>query len=249
MTVLSVNLNKVALIRNSRDTISPSPVEFAAAAVAAGAGGITVHPRPDQRHIRVSDCLALAQSVDVEFNIEGNPFNIERGSFRGYENLVSDIKPYQATLVPDEEDQITSDHGWLRGGHDDELKLIIGRLREDCKFVSMFIDANVESVDYALEMGVNAVEIYTGPYAKLNKDERVLCIEEMYEIFKYIKSNNLKLNAGHDLNVENLPDLIALNITDKDGMNSSMTDVFGVAGTGIELIPPRQIMARIGYTF
>ena len=180
--------------------------------------GLTLHPRSDERHALSSDVIDLAtlcKENNLEFNIEGNPFNKEKGSFRGYENLVKDIKPYQATLVPDEDNQITSDHGWIRGDHDEELKLIIERLHEDCSHVSMFIDANLESVDYALEMGVNAVEIYTGPYAKLNKDERVSYIEEMHEIFKYIKSNNLKLNAGHDLNLENLPELIDLNIIDE----------------------------------
>ena len=163
----------------------------------------------------VIDLANLCKENNLEFNIEGNPFNTERGSFRGYENLVSDIKPHQATLVPDKEDQITSDHGWLRGGHDDELKLIIGRLREDCEFVSMFIDANIESADYALEMGANAVEIYTGPYAKLNNDKRIPYIQEMHETLKYIKSKNLKLNAGHDLNLDNLPALIDLKIIDE----------------------------------
>ena len=217
-TNLSVNLNKVALLRNARGSDYPSLVDFAKLCMNHDICGLTLHPRPDERHALSSDVIDLAnlcKESNLEFNIEGNPFNIEKGSFRGYENLVSDIKPYQATLVPDKEDQITSDHGWLRGGHDDELKLIIGRLREDCKFVSMFIDANIESADYALEMGVNAVEIYTGPYAKLNNDERIPYIQEMHETLKYIKSKNLKLNAGHDLNLDNLPALIDLKIIDE----------------------------------
>ena len=217
-TNLSVNLNKVALLRNARGSDYPSLVKFAKSCMEHDICGLTLHPRSDERHALSSDVIDLAnlcKENNLEFNIEGNPFNIEKDSFRGYENLVTDIKPYQATLVPDEDHQITSDHGWIRGGHDKELKSIIKRLCEDCSYVSMFIDANIESVDYALEMGANAVEIYTGPYAKLNKDERVSCIEEMYEIFKYIKSNNLKLNAGHDLNLENLPDLIDLNIIDE----------------------------------
>jgi len=217
-TNLSVNLNKVALLRNARGSDYPSLVKFAKSCIEHDICGLTLHPRSDERHALSSDVIDLAnlcKENNFEFNIEGNPFNTEKDSFRGYENLVTDIKPYQATLVPDEDHQITSDHGWIRGGHDKDLKSIIKRLCEDCSYVSMFIDANVESVDYALEMGANAVEIYTGPYAQLNKDERVSCIEEMYEIFKYIKSNNLKLNAGHDLNLENLPDLIDLNIIDE----------------------------------
>ena len=215
---LSVNLNKVALLRNARGSDYPSLVKFAKSCMEHDICGLTLHPRSDERHALSSDVIDLGnlcKENNLEFNIEGNPFNTEKDSFRGYENLVTDIKPYQATLVPDEDHQITSDHGWIRGGHDKDLKSIIRRLCEDCSYVSMFIDANVESVDYALEMGANAVEIYTGPYAQLNKDERVSCIEEMYEIFKYIKSNNLKLNAGHDLNLENLPDLIDLNIIDE----------------------------------
>ncbi len=182
-TNLSVNLNKVALLRNARGSDYPSLVNFAKSCMEHDICGLTLHPRSDERHALSSDVIDLAtlcKENNLEFNIEGNPFNNEKGSFRGYENLVKDIKPYQATLV-----------------------------------LSMFIDANLESVDYALEMGVNAVEIYTGPYAKLNKDERVSYIEEMHEIFKYIKSNNLKLNAGHDLNLENLPELIDLNIIDE----------------------------------
>ena len=217
-TNLSVNLNKVALLRNARGSDYPSLVDFAKLCMNHDICGLTLHPRPDERHALSSDVIDLAnlcKESNLEFNIEGNPFNIEKGSFRGYENLVSDIKPYQATLVPDKEDQITSDRGWLRGGHDDELKLIIERLREDCEFVSMFIDANIESADYALEMGVNAVEIYTGPYAKLNNDERIPYIQEMHETLKYIKSKNLKLNAGHDLNLDNLPALIDLKIIDE----------------------------------
>ena len=217
-TNLSVNLNKVALLRNARGSNYPSLVRFANSCMEHDISGLTLHPRSDERHALSSDVIDLAnlcKENNLEFNIEGNPFNTEKDSFRGYENLVTDIKPYQATLVPDEDHQITSDHGWIRGAHDKDLKSIIKRLYKDCSYVSMFIDANVESVDYALEMGANAVEIYTGPYAQLNKDERVSCIEEMYEIFKYIKSNNLKLNAGHDLNLENLPDLIDLNIIDE----------------------------------
>ena len=217
-TNLSVNLNKVALLRNARGSDYPSLVKFAKSCMEHDICGLTLHPRSDERHALSSDVIDLAnlcKENNLEFNIEGNPFNTKKDSFRGYENLVTDIKPYQATLVPDEDHQITSDHGWIRGDQDKDLKSIIKRLCEDCSYVSMFIDANVESVDYALEMGANAVEIYTGPYAQLNKDERVSCIEGMYEIFKYIKSNNLKLNAGHDLNLENLPDLIDLNIIDE----------------------------------
>ena len=218
MTNLSVNVNKIAWLRNARGEDRPNLLELSKILIDCGVHGLTVHPRPDLRHITPDDVYNLSDLCvrsGVEFNIEGNPFNTENGSFRGYENLVTDIKPYQATIVPDNDDQITSDHGWISGDHDNELKLIVERLREDCVFVSMFIDPDIKSVDYALKMGVNAVEIYTGPYAKLSKDERTSCIEGMHEIFKYIKSNNLKLNAGHDLNLDNLSDLIDLEIIDE----------------------------------
>ena len=217
-TNLSVNLNKVALLRNARGSNYPSLINFAKSCMEHDICGLTLHPRPDERHALSSDVLDLSSLClenNFEFNIEGNPFNSEKGSFKGFENLVKEIKPYQATLVPDKDDQITSDHGWHRGAHDNDLKLTIERLQDNCKFVSLFIDADIKSVDYALEMGANAVEIYTGPYAILNKNERVTYIDEMHEIFKYIKSKNLKLNAGHDLNLKNLPDLIDLNIIDE----------------------------------
>jgi pyridoxine 5-phosphate synthase len=172
MTVLSVNLNKVALIRNSRDTTSPSPVEFAAVAIAAGAGGITVHPRPDQRHIRVSDCLALAQSVDVEFNIEGNPFADPMTSDRarvsdypGFMALVEATRPAQATLVPDGNAQLTSDHGFDLRKDGDRLAPIIAQLKDWGCRVSLFMDPEPEDMALAAAIGADRVELYTESYA------------------------------------------------------------------------------------
>ena len=172
MTVLSVNLNKVALIRNSRDTTSPSPVEFAAVAIAAGAGGITVHPRPDQRHIRVSDCHALAQSVDVEFNIEGNPFADPMASDRagvsdypGFMALVEATRPAQATLVPDGNAQLTSDHGFDLRKDSDRLAPIIAQLKDWGCRVSLFMDPEPEDMALAAAIGADRVELYTESYA------------------------------------------------------------------------------------
>ena len=217
-TNLSVNLNKIALLRNARGSNYPSLIDIAGICSKHEICGITLHPRPDERHATSSDVIEISnfcKEQDLEFNIEGNPFTLENDSFRGFEDLVKEINPYQATLVPDLKDQVTSDHGWSSGDHDSELKLIVERLQRNCTFVSLFIDLEKESVDYALEIGVNAVEVYTGPYAKLSLSERPKYIDKMYEIFQYIKSNNLKLNAGHDLNLENLPDLIELNIIDE----------------------------------
>mgnify|MGYP006220385957 FL=1 len=217
-TNLSVNLNKVALLRNARGSNYPSLIDIAAICSKHEICGITLHPRPDERHATSSDVIEISnfcKEHELEFNIEGNPFTVENGSFRGFENLVKEINPHQATLVPDLEDQVTSDHGWSSGNHDKELKSIVERIQTHCDFVSLFINADRESVDYALETGVNAVEIYTGPYAKLTASEKPKYIDNMYEIFEYIKSNNLKLNAGHDLSLENLSDLIELNIIDE----------------------------------
>ena len=217
-TNLSVNLNKVALLRNARGSNYPSLLDIAVICSKYEICGITLHPRPDERHTTSSDVIEVSnfcKKQNLEFNIEGNPFSIKKGSFRGFENLVKEINPYQATLVPDREDQVTSDHGWSSGNHDKELKLIVDRLQTNCNYVSLFIDAEKESVDYALEIGVNAVEIFTGPYAKLTTSEKPKYIDKMYDIFEYIKSNNLKLNAGHDLSLENLTDLIELNIIDE----------------------------------
>ena len=217
-TSLSVNLNKVALLRNARGSNYPSLIDIARICSNHEICGITLHPRQDERHATSSDVIEISnfcKEQNLEFNIEGNPFTIENGSFRGFGNLVKEINPHQATLVPDVENQVTSDHGWSSGNHDGELKLIVDRIKSQCDFVSLFIDAEKESVDYALDIGVNAVEIYTGPYAKLNASEKQKYIDKMYEIFEYIKLNNLKLNAGHDLNLENLSDLIELNIIDE----------------------------------
>ena len=214
MTVLSVNLNKVALIRNSRDATSPSPVDFAAVAIAAGAGGITVHPRPDQRHIRVSDCLALAQSVDVEFNIEGNPFadpmvsdRARVSDYPGFMALVEATRPAQATLVPDGNAQLTSDHGFDLRKDGDRLAPIIAQLKDWGCRVSLFMDPEPEDMALAAAIGADRVELYTESYAvAFAAGDYAQVLDRFSQSATAAHTAGLGVNAGHDLNLVNLPE-------------------------------------------
>ena len=172
MTKLSVNLNKIALLRNSRTTTIPSVIAAAETCIAAGAQGITVHPRPDLRHIRPSDVHDLArllsqpQYADIEFNIEGNPFaGRESNGFPGFMALVRDTLPEQCTLVPDDPFQLTSDHGWDLSGDTSALKSIIDELRALGIRVSLFMDPVAAQLERAAALGIDRIEFYTGPYA------------------------------------------------------------------------------------
>ena len=213
MTRLSVNLNKVALLRNQRDLDYPSVTGFAQIAIDAGADGITVHPRPDQRHIRFSDVDDLTRLVcdqDVEFNIEGNPFP-------DFLELVSRAAPEQVTLVPDSPDQSTSDHGWtlIEDGKSSEaarrLKDVIAGLKEDGARVSLFMDAEPEQVSEAAAIGADRVELYTEPWASAfgtSEQERVLA--RFAEAARVAQDAGLGINAGHDLTLENLPEFLRI---------------------------------------
>lgn len=214
MTLLSVNLNKVALVRNSRDTTSPSPVEFAAMAVAAGAEGITVHPRPDQRHIRASDCYDLATALDVEFNIEGNPFAPPMASGRGnvsdypgFMPLVEAIRPAQVTLVPDGDAQLTSDHGFDLRQDSKRLQPIIAQLKSwNCR-VSVFMDPDPDQMALAAEIGADRIELYTEAYAVAHAAGNVQStLMAFVETAIAANEAGLGVNAGHDLNLDNLSD-------------------------------------------
>ncbi len=214
MTILSVNLNKVALIRNSRDTTSPSPSDFAAIAVTAGAQGITVHPRPDQRHIRASDCHELAASLGVEFNIEGNPFAPAAPSGRtnvsdypGFMSLVEATRPAQVTLVPDNDAQLTSDHGFDLRQDSERLAPIIAQLKTwECR-VSVFMDPDPEQMTLAAEIGADRIELYTEAYAVAHATGDYHSILAAF-VDTAIAAHEVGLgvNAGHDLNLANLPD-------------------------------------------
>ena len=177
----SLNLNKIALLRNARGENNPSLEGYANQAIDLGVDGLTLHPRPDHRHATSDDVISLnkiCKERNVEFNIEGNPFSEPADPFQGYVNLVNACQPNQATLVPDLPNQITSDHGWLSGDHDDELSDVISKLKgvSPNSRISLFVDSLVEglpntaAVDYALGMGATSIEIHTGHYAEMEDD-------------------------------------------------------------------------------
>lgn len=207
MTHLSINLNKIALLRNQRDLGIPSVTAAARTVIEAGAHGITVHPRPDARHIRPHDVTELAALLAaeyggrIEYNIEGNPEP-------AYMALVRQVRPTQATLVPDSPEQNTSDHGWNIRAEAGRLREVIAELHELGSRVSLFVDADADSVAQAKDVGADRVELYTGPYA------HVFGTPDAAQVFaRYIEAANtaqavgLGLNAGHDLNLDNLPTL------------------------------------------
>jgi len=219
--LLSVNLNKIALLRNSRGANYPNLEEYALKALKAGAEGITLHPRPDHRHATSKDVINLSKLVKdfgAEFNIEGNPFEKKVGEYIGFEELVFETNPTQATLVPDTLNQITSDHGWSSGSHDKDLKIIIKNLKNHTDRVSIFIDPSKKSIDYAIKMNVDSIELYTEDYAKLflsNKNKALTLLKDYKNLILLAKSHNLRVNAGHDLNLDNLAPLRALNLVDE----------------------------------
>ena len=200
MTQLSVNLNKVALLRNARNLGIPSVVGSARICMEAGACGITVHPRPDERHIRYSDVYELKDMLTVEFNIEGNPFAGR------YMEIVSDVGADQATLVPDEPGQNTSDHGWDIDKNRDRLGPVIEKLKGLGIRVSLFVDPDVATIEKAKELGADRVELYTEPYARAFSENKNLSetINRYAAAADAALETGLGLNAGHDLNLCNL---------------------------------------------
>lgn len=202
MTKLSVNLNKIALVRNARSLGIPSVTKAARTCIAAGAYGITVHPRPDERHIRYSDVYELKPIVsEVEFNIEGNPFT---GRYMG---LMPDILPTQATLVPDMPGATTSDHGWdLNKENFKRLLPVINKLKELGIRVSIFVDPVIEIVEKAKGIGADRIELYTEPFARAFSEKKNLeSITARYAAAATKAADiGLDVNAGHDLNLDNL---------------------------------------------
>ncbi|MHC4423089.1 MAG: pyridoxine 5'-phosphate synthase [Planctomycetota bacterium] len=209
MTKLSVNLNKIALLRNQRNIGIPSVLQAANTVIKAGAYGITVHPRPDERHIRYSDAYELAEMLtnesNVEYNIEGNPF---LGKYMG---IVSQIKPNQATLVPDAPDASTSDHGWNLQAERERLAPIVKQLKDLSIRISLFMDPDVDGIQMARELGADRIELYTEPYATaFRTDENVNEILEQYaRAARAAQDAGLGVNAGHDLNLNNLGKFLA----------------------------------------
>ena len=202
MPRLSVNLNKVALLRNARSVGGPNVVEAAEICLAAGAGGITVHPRPDQRHTRSSDVHELAALLrgtpGAEFNVEGNPFP-------EFLTLVGAVRPAQCTLVPDAPDAITSDHGWDLSEDGARLEPVIGELRELGVRVSLFMDPDLSQIERAKAIGADRIELYTEPYARAHGTGSVEAVLVRYaRAAEKAQQLGLGVNAGHDLNLENL---------------------------------------------
>lgn len=197
MTRLSVNINKVATLRNARGGNLPDVEKFAVDCERFGAQGITVHPRPDERHIRRSDVFALKQLVTTEFNIEGNPES-------AFIDLVTEIRPTQATLVPDAISQLTSNHGWDTRANLSKLTDIVRCLKESGIRVSIFVDADPEMVEYAKKAGADRVELYTGPYAELYDSNPEAALAMYRPAAEKAHELGLGLNAGHDLNLRNL---------------------------------------------
>ena len=196
---LSVNLNKVALLRNQRDVGYPSVVRAARSVIAAGADGITVHPRPDERHIRVLDVHELAAMLDVEFNIEGNP-ELE------FMALAERIRPAQCTLVPDAPGQRTSDHGWDLEQDGERLKPLIAKLRDAGIRVSIFMDPDPEAMALAAAVGADRVELYTQSYAAaFGTSEQEAGLQAFTDSAAAAVRSGLGVNAGHDLTLANLP--------------------------------------------
>ena len=205
MTRLSVNVNKIALLRNSRDTTIPSVLDSALTCIAAGAEGITVHPRPDQRHIRPSDVYELSEVLDVELNIEGNPYAGPQGDYPGFIEIARRTKPAQCTLVPDGPEQLTSDHGWDLTSDADKLLPIVNELHEIGCRVSLFMDPDVEQIRLAPSVGADRVELYTEGYASAygGPDEAEV-FNSYAEAAAAATDLGIGLNAGHDLNLVNL---------------------------------------------
>ena len=197
MTKLSVNINKVATIRNARGGNNPDVVKVAQDAEAFGAQGITVHPRPDERHIRYQDVRDIRPIITTEFNIEGNPID-------SFTQLVLEVVPTQVTLVPDSLDQITSNHGWNTIENKSFLTDICKTFKDAGIRTSIFVDADPRMVEGAKACGADRVELYTEPYASAYSKNREAAIAPFVAAAKTAQEVGLGLNAGHDLSLENL---------------------------------------------
>lgn len=197
MTKLSVNINKIATIRNARGGNNPNVIQVALDCESFGADGITVHPRPDERHIRYNDVINLKPVLKTEFNIEGYPQ-------QSFIDLVNSVRPTQVTLVPDAPDQITSNSGWNTKEHFDFLTEIVTEFNQHGIRTSIFVDADTKMVEYAAKIGADRVELYTEPYASGYEKNPAQAIAPFIEAAKAARHCGLGLNAGHDLSLVNL---------------------------------------------
>lgn len=198
MTKLSVNINKIATLRNSRGGNNPDVVKAALDCERFGADGITVHPRPDERHIRYSDVRAIRPLLKTEFNIEGNPRE------QSFIDLVLEVKPDQVTLVPDALKQLTSNHGWDTIANREYLKKIVALFKNQGIRTSIFVDPSVAMVKGAALTGTDRIELYTESYAKLFAKKKADAIAPFVDAARAAQAAGLGINAGHDLSLENL---------------------------------------------
>ncbi|MCD6597058.1 MAG: pyridoxine 5'-phosphate synthase [Bacteroidales bacterium] len=197
MTRLSVNINKIATIRNARGGNLPNVLEAALNCERYGAHGITVHPRPDERHIKYQDVRDIKSKITTELNIEGYPTE-------KFISLVLEVLPHQVTLVPDPPDAITSNAGWDTKKHKNYLKEIIAIFQAKNIRTSIFVDTKAVNINYAAKTGTNRVELYTESYATLYPKNKINAVKSFVQAAALAKENGLEINAGHDLNLENL---------------------------------------------
>ena len=197
MTKLSVNINKIATMRNARGGNTPNVVQIAIDCERFGADGITIHPRPDERHITTKDVYDLAKVVKTEFNIEGYPD-------KRYLQIISDILPAQATLVPDSPDVLTSNAGWDTRKNQDLLKDLVQQFKEQGVRSSIFVDTNLENIEFASKTGVDRIEFYTGPFAEQYAVNPENAIKSYVLAANLANELGLGINAGHDLSLDNL---------------------------------------------
>ena len=197
MTKLSVNINKIATLRNARGEDYPNLVKTAKDIIKFGAEGITIHPRPDERHIKYSDAYDLKQNISTELNIEGNPS-------KKFINMVCEVKPDQVTLVPDESDAITSNSGWDTVKNFNFLKDVVEEFKSNSIRVSIFIDPNSKMLEGAKKINADRVELFTGPYAKQYINDKSNAINRYIDCSEIANKIGMELNAGHDLNQHNL---------------------------------------------
>lgn len=213
MTALSVNLNKIAVLRNSRGGRDPDVVAAGVACLDAGAHGLTVHPRPDARHIRSDDVLALGAlcaARGVEFNVEGNPFAPPRTGYPGLLALCEAVRPAQVTLVPDGDGQLTSDHGFDFGRDGEALRPLIAAFKQLGCRVSVFVDVGDPAVAQAASVGADRVELYTGPYAEAYAaGTPAAALVAAADTARRAQVAGLQVNAGHDLSQANLAAFLA----------------------------------------
>ena len=210
-TLFSVNLNKLALIRNSRGTDYPNLLYFVKKLIDLGVKGFTVHPRPDERHIRYQDVYDISEFLkdypEIEFNIEGNPNE-------QFLKIIREVKPHQCTLVPDSEDQLTSDHGFDIIKHSDMLSALSQELEVFGTRCAVFIDPDIEQIKAVINSNVQTIEMYTEEWARSYDDEGNDNFDEVRQRFSdcitLASKNGIRVNAGHDLNLDNLADLLSL---------------------------------------